>query len=94
MRRGGDAAGGDGAISGYGEWKALADSGRPCLLAMSSSARIAPDAPPGLVESGVNVVLSNWRGLVAAPGIAPEARDWLIAALEGACAAPRNGKPT
>ena len=70
------------AISGYGEWKALADSGRVRLLAMSSSARIAPDAPPGLVESGVNVVLSNWRGLVAAPGIAPEARDWLIAALE------------
>ena len=34
------------------------------------------------MESGVNVVLSNWRGLVAAPGIAPEARDWLIAALE------------
>ena len=70
------------AISGYGEWKALADSGRVRLLAMSSRARIAPDAPPGLVESGVNVVLSNWRGLVAAPGIAPEARDWLIAALE------------
>ena len=70
------------AISGYGEWKALADSGRVRLLAMSSRERIAPDAPPGLVESGVNVVLSNWRGLVAAPGIAPEARDWLIAALE------------
>jgi hypothetical protein len=34
------------------------------------------------VESGVNVVLSNWRGLVAAPGIEPEERDWLIAALE------------
>jgi putative tricarboxylic transport membrane protein len=70
------------AISGYGEWKSLADSGRVRLLAMSSAARIAPDAPPGLVESGVNVVLSNWRGLVAAPDIEPQARDWLIAALE------------
>jgi putative tricarboxylic transport membrane protein len=70
------------AISGYGEWKALAESGRLRLLAMSSRTRISPDAPPGFAESGIDVVVSNWRGLVAVPDLSPAARTWIIAALE------------
>jgi putative tricarboxylic transport membrane protein len=70
------------AVSGYGEWRGLADGGRVRLLGMSSPARIASDAPPSFSELGVNVVLSNWRGIVAAPEITPEARAWLIEALE------------
>ena len=70
------------AISGYGEWKGLADAGRVRFLAISSPSRIAPDAPPAFAESGLNVVLSNWRGVFAAPDIPASARTWLITALE------------
>ena len=70
------------AISGYGEWKGLADGGRLRLLAISAPSRIGADSPPTFVESGVNVVLSNWRGVFAAPEVAPDARAWLVAALE------------
>jgi putative tricarboxylic transport membrane protein len=70
------------AVSGYGEWKGLADGKRVRLLGMSSPARIAPDAPSSFSESGIAVVLSNWRGIVAPPDITPEAQAWLIGALE------------
>lgn len=70
------------AVAGYGEWKGLADGGRLRFLGVSSPARIAPEAPPSFTESGVNVVLSNWRGIVAPPGVPPAARAWLISALE------------
>lgn len=70
------------AISGYGEWKGLTDGGRIRLLAISSPSRIGADSPPTFVESGVDVVLSNWRGVFAAPEIAPDARAWLVTALE------------
>lgn len=69
-------------VSGYGELKGLADAGRVRLLGLSSPARISPEAPPPFVDSGINVVLSNWRGIVAAPDIPPAAQAWLIAALE------------
>jgi putative tricarboxylic transport membrane protein len=70
------------AVAGYGEWKGLADGGRLRFLGLSSPARIAPAAPPSFSEAGVNVVLSNWRGIVAAPDVPPAARAWLITALE------------
>lgn len=70
------------AVAGYGEWKGLADGGRLRFLGVSSPARVTPASPPAFTESGVNVVLSNWRGIVAAPDLPPAARAWLIAALE------------
>jgi len=70
------------AVSGYGEWKGLADGGRVRLLGVSSPARIAPDAPPAFSELGINVALSNWRGIVAPPDITPAAQAWLVDALE------------
>ena len=70
------------AVSGYGEWKGLAAGGRVRFLATSSRSRIAPDAPPGFGDVGVQVVLSNWRGIVAPPDIPSSTRDWLIAAFQ------------
>ena len=70
------------AISGFGEWKGLADGGRIRLLAISSPSRVGADSPPTFVESGVDVVVSNWRGVFAAPEVAPDARAWLVTALE------------
>ncbi len=61
--------------NGYSEWKRLRDDGRVRFLAVSSRERI-DDTTPTLVESGLDVVLENWRGLVAPPGLSAEERAW------------------
>ena len=51
------------------------------LLAVSSAERIAGDETPTFRESGLDVVLANWRGVLAPPGTDEETRNWLITAL-------------
>ena len=67
-------------ISGFGEWKTYLASGRMRPLAVSAPDRIGDDATPTLRESGFDVVLSNWRGLLAPPGTDEPTREWLIQA--------------
>jgi putative tricarboxylic transport membrane protein len=69
------------AISGYGEWKGLADGGRMRMLATSSAKRITADAPPSFREEGVDLDLANWRCVLAPPDTSVEARAWLVDAL-------------
>ena len=52
------------AISGASEFKQYVDTGRLRLLAVTSDARLPGVNAPTLKESGVNVVIGNWRGLV------------------------------
>lgn len=66
-------------VSGYGEWKGLAEGGRMRLLGVSAPQTL--NGVPSFRESGFDVVLANWRGLVAPPDIAPESRAWLLEAL-------------
>ena len=68
-------------ISGFGEWKAHAEGGRMRVLAVSSAERIAGSDTPTLRESGLDVVIANWRGILAPPGTDDETRAWLIEAL-------------
>ncbi len=68
-------------VSGVGEWRAHVDGGRMRPLAVSAPERIGDRATPTLRESGLDIVLSNWRGLSAPPGTDEETRDWLIRAL-------------
>ena len=68
-------------LSGVGEWKAYIASGRMRPLAVSSPERTGDGVTPTLRESGLDVVLSNWRGISAPPGTDDETRDWLIRAL-------------
>ena len=70
-------------LSGVGEWKAYIASGRMRPIAVSSPERTGDGVTPTLRESGLDVVLSNWRGISAPPGTDDETRDWLIRALEG-----------
>lgn len=70
-------------LSGVGEWKAYVASGRMRPLAVSSPERTGDGGTPTLRESGLDVVLSNWRGVAAPPGTDDETRDWLIRALAG-----------
>jgi putative tricarboxylic transport membrane protein len=66
-------------MSGYSEWKGLADGGLVRLLGVSAPRAIG--GVPSFREAGYDVVLANWRGLVAPPDIGPEERAWLIEAL-------------
>jgi putative tricarboxylic transport membrane protein len=69
-------------VSGFGEWFPHAQSGRLRFLAVSSDSRIAGTSTPTIRESGLDVVLANWRSVAAPPGTAPEAVQSVISALE------------
>lgn len=68
-------------VSGLGEWKAYVDSGRMRVLAVSSPERVGDGGTPTIRESGLDVAIANWRGIVAPPGTDQDTRDWLIRAL-------------
>ena len=53
-------------------------AGKMIPLAVSGKRRIPGVNVPTLVELGVNVTESNWRGVFAAPGINDRQRDALI----------------
>lgn len=55
------------AVSGYGELKDSLAAGR--LRALGISSRRATFGLPSLADGGLNVVLSNWRGVFGAPGL-------------------------
>jgi putative tricarboxylic transport membrane protein len=69
-------------VSGFGEWFPHVQSGRLRFLAVSSEARIAGTSTPTIRESGLDVVLANWRSVAAPPGTAPESVQPVVAALE------------
>jgi putative tricarboxylic transport membrane protein len=64
-------------ISGYSEFAEQIKAGRMRALATTGETRSDP-AIPTLKESGVEVVMSNWRGVFAPPGIRPDARAKLV----------------
>ena len=70
------------AIAGAWEVKPYADTGRLRVLAVMSGTRIPGVNAPTLKESGIDVVISNWRGLVGPPGMSPAGRAALIDLLD------------
>jgi putative tricarboxylic transport membrane protein len=73
-------------VSGLSEFIQHVKSGKMRALAVSSPKGI--DGIPSLKEQGVDVELSNWRGIWAAPGITPAQRDELVKAVERAAKSP------
>ena len=69
-------------ISGYGEFQSQVESGDMRVLAVTSEDRIEGVNAPTLVESGVDVVLQNWRSVSAAPGLSDEQVDAIIADIQ------------
>jgi putative tricarboxylic transport membrane protein len=63
-------------ISGLGEFAEHIKGGRMRALAVSGPER--EDGIPTLKEQGIDVVLGNWRGIFAAPGIGAAQRDALV----------------
>jgi len=68
-------------VSGLGEWKGHVDAGRLRYLGVSSPERLPGEPTPTFRDSGLDVVLANWRCLLAPPGTDEETRDWLTTAL-------------
>ena len=72
----------DFATSGAGEFKDQIANGDIRVLATSGDERIEGIDAPTLKEAGIDLVFTNWRGVVAPPGITDAQRDRLIAAFE------------
>ncbi len=69
-------------VSGLGEFSEQIKGGRMRALAVSSPEKLEGIAT--LKEQGIDVVLGNWRGIFAAPGITTAQRDALVAAVKTA----------
>ncbi|WP_418320474.1 Bug family tripartite tricarboxylate transporter substrate binding protein [Piscinibacter sakaiensis] len=72
--------------SGYSEFQQYIEAGKMKPIGVTSEARLKGIAIPTLKEQGINVVLGNWRGVYAAPGISAAERkaltDMVIAATK------------
>jgi putative tricarboxylic transport membrane protein len=69
-------------VSGASELKGLADAGRVRIIAVTSPERLPGVDAPTLMESGVDVALGNWRGIVGAPGMSAAARQSWVERFE------------
>lgn len=65
-------------ISGYSEFEEQIKAGRMIPLATSGRTRIPGVNVPTMTELGMNLVMANWRGVFAPPGISNAQRDALI----------------
>ena len=68
-------------ISGIGEIREQIEAGQVRALAVSSPEPIEGIDAPTLIESGIDIELANWRGMVAPPGIDPAEEEAIEATL-------------
>ena len=72
--------------SGYSEFQQYIEAGKMRPIGVTSDVRLKGINIPTLKEQGINVVIGNWRGVYAAPGINAEQRkaltDLVIAATK------------
>ncbi|HZY69061.1 MAG TPA: tripartite tricarboxylate transporter substrate binding protein [Devosia sp.] len=69
-------------ISGYGEFQAQVEAGALRVLGVSAPERIEIVDAPTFTEGGVDLVVQNWRGIWAGPGLSPEQVTTIIADVE------------
>ncbi|EUC00797.1 hypothetical protein PMI07_004083 [Rhizobium sp. CF080] len=69
-------------ISSYGEFESQIKAGALRLLAISSDKKLDGINAPTLKESGLDVVIQNWRMVAAAPGLTPEQKKAVTADVE------------
>jgi putative tricarboxylic transport membrane protein len=72
--------------SGYSEFAEYIKTGKMKAIAVTSDKRLPGIDVPTMKEQGFDVVLGNWRGVYAGPGIMPEQRkaltDLVVAATK------------
>jgi len=66
-------------VSGVSEFTDQVESGAMRYLAISADAKVDGIDSPTIKDSGLDVTLANWRGIVGAPDIDPAARDAAVA---------------
>jgi putative tricarboxylic transport membrane protein len=64
-------------MSGLGEFEGQIKDGSLRVLAVSGAKRLDTVDAPTLQESGVDMVFTNWRGVLAPPGISAKQRAYL-----------------
>lgn len=65
-------------MSGLGEFEGQIEEGSLRVLAVSGEERLETVDAPTLTEEGVDLVFTNWRGVLAPPDISEEQREYLI----------------
>ncbi len=69
-------------ISGYSEWAGQIASGELRALAITSAEKQPGIEIPTLKEQGLDVVLANWRAVVAPPGLDDAAKKALLDSVD------------
>lgn len=65
-------------ISGYGEYEGQIKSGKMRVIGITAEKRIAGIDAPTFKEQGIDLVIANWRSVMAPPGLSPEQTKTLI----------------
>jgi putative tricarboxylic transport membrane protein len=69
------------AASGFGEFLDQVEAGEVRVLAISGAERVDPVDAPTLKESGIDLVFTNWRGVVAPPELSDADKQALVNAV-------------
>ncbi|GAA2852321.1 tripartite tricarboxylate transporter substrate binding protein [Pseudonocardia halophobica] len=69
-------------VSGLGEYADQIDAGELRVLAVTAGAPVPGVDAPTLKQAGLDVEFTNWRGIVAPPGLSDEGRADLEAAFD------------
>lgn len=69
-------------VNGYSEWGALGRSGQIRILAAASPERFGDHSIATIRESGLDVELQNWHGILAPPGLRDEHLAWWTGLIE------------
>ena len=63
-------------VTGFSEWRGLAEEGRIRILASASPERFGDRQIPTLREAGLDVLFHQWRGVFRRPVFKAEQRAW------------------
>jgi putative tricarboxylic transport membrane protein len=65
-------------ISGYGEYEGQIKAGKLRVVGLTAPERVPGLDVPTFKEQGFEVVITNWRSVMAPPGLTPEQRAALV----------------
>lgn len=80
------------AVSGLGEFADQVDSGALRVLAVTAGERVPGVEAPTLREAGVDLEYTNWRGVLAPPGLSEQGRRELQDAYAALVRSPEWGE--
>jgi putative tricarboxylic transport membrane protein len=76
-------------ISGYGEYEGQIKAGKLRAIGVTSPNRLPGVDVPTFKEQGIDLVITNWRSVVAAPGITADQKKALADLIEKMAKSPQ-----